>query len=395
MPRKRKGPPYRRIVTTFWTDPEVLALPRADKAVAAYLFSNRHSHPCGVYLLHPIYLQHELGLDILDFEELIGGPLASLARYDWDTEEIFVRSMARYQIDGGLYGKDKRIGWVVAQLETIRSLELVRAFRHHQTYRTWNLDLSHLIPGDVPGPLGIPHMDTEPDSSEPQNAAGIYTHPSEPAPSLKREGASHGPSPDTSADRTADTGENGAVERKGKGHGKGHGKPVPAPVPDPGPEAIQPPAPSSESAKGAGGENIVDSPGEQRDRHPELDRLWTGGAKQAVLEVWHRGEERVHLETTSVGVGLEYWLLNDLLHFNGDPEVVAYMIAHAPARLGWDTEPRSLHWLLRAENYLAAERLALEDRAPPLATFPVDVKLRTMPAVSAADIEDERRRAGA
>lgn len=136
---------------------------------------------------------------------------------------------------------------------------------------------------------------------------------------------------------------------------------------------------------------IVSDPGSEKPKHPELDGLWRGGIRDAVLAVWHQGEPVVQLDRDRVGIGLEYWLFNDLLRFSEEPAFVAWAIQEAPSRLGWTSEPRTLRWLIRGENYLEAERAYRKHQRthddPTGLLASLGVEIRSMPGPEA-----ERRR---
>ena len=153
MPRRRKGAPYRRLVISFWNDPEVRGnraerdgLKLEEKAVLVYLITNEHSHPCGLDRLLPADVKAELGVNRRKMRVLLSGPLAPFATYDWETLEVFVHNMAKHQFDGGLRGQDKRIPWVMNQLLLIQSDVLKGAFRSR--YPDWGFDYDTFPPED-------------------------------------------------------------------------------------------------------------------------------------------------------------------------------------------------------------------------------------------------------
>lgn len=333
---RRSGPPYRRIVVTFWNDPDVKrVLSLEEKAFLAYLFSNEHSHPCGVYRLTPIHVLDELGIDQEQMKELLEGPVAPFATYDWRTDEIFVHNMAEHQIDGGLHGKDNRIRWVVNQLETIHSKGLRRAFRDR--YRDWNLPWAELVGADAPPTPENPHS-----RATKQGASqGASEGPSQ-APSDGPESPSDEPESEGSERRPA-------TEPRSKGLTKGLGKPDPDPDPEGG---IQPPAYSSGDTLGEDLEESAEA-GRQEDEsneeelahHPALSEQWWPDLHRAVVETWHQGAERIEIHGHSVGMGLEYTLANEIFHELDDPELVRWLIVEAPTAMGWTDEPRSLKWI--------------------------------------------------
>lgn len=144
---------YRRMVPTFWTDPDVKRpLTRDQKCFLIYLFTNPHGHPVGVYHLPLLYVTDELGFTPAEAMEMFSGACARFATYDQETEEVFVHAMAEHQIDGGLHGQDKRIPWVMKQLATVRSSKLLDALRRR--YAQWNIEWAQLPRSTPPTPHG-------------------------------------------------------------------------------------------------------------------------------------------------------------------------------------------------------------------------------------------------
>lgn len=144
---------YRRMVPTFWTDPDVKRpLTRDQKCFLIYLFTNPHAHPVGIYHLPLLYVTDELGFTPDEALEMFAGACARFATYDQETEEVFVHAMAEHQIDGGLHGQDKRIPWVTKQLATVRSKKLLGGFRRR--YAHWNIEWDQLPRVTPPTPGG-------------------------------------------------------------------------------------------------------------------------------------------------------------------------------------------------------------------------------------------------
>lgn len=349
MAPKRNGPPYRRVTITFWTDPDVKnVLSRDEKLFLNYLFTNEHSHPCGVYRLRPIIVMDELEFTKAEMRAMLDGPLAPFATYDWRTEEVFVHAMAEHQIDGkGLHGQDKRIPWVTTALQMVHATHLVEAFRAR--YSEWNLPWAEVLPDSTPTPPDGPGSSWDPenvsdrhDSEEPHNHA-------------EKEGASQGAS-------------------------KGHGKPDPVPDPVSVPEAIYQPA-SSGSRTGQVGKRTTEE-------HPDLDRLWAE-LEPVVRERWHQGQEavRIYDDLEPVGMPLERLKLNDLLWGTGKPEFVRWAVYRALLVLEY-SNPATL-FLLDARFEQVWGAYCKAEPADPGSVVQVNVK---SPPGPTTDGERERRR---
>lgn len=143
-------------------------------------------------------------------------------------------------------------------------------------------------------------------------------------------------------------------KREGKGHTKGHGKGHGKPDPDPDPEdkGSSTSYPSSRSQTGGEIESILETG--KRPKHPLTDTLWRDRLRAAVFETWHHGQESVDLDERTIGIGREYWIVNELLNYTKDPDLVTWLVETAPSVMGWTDEPRSLYWLIRGENLGAA-----------------------------------------
>ena len=367
MPQKRSSAPYRRTVITFWTDPDIKnVLTRDEKLFLTYLFTNEHSHPCGIYRLRPIIVADELEFSKDELRRMLTGPLAPFATYDWRTEEVFVHAMAEHQIDGnGLHGQDNRIKWVTTQLQMTHSHPLLEAFRAR--YGDWNLPWVEIL---------------EPEFSTPKDP---------------QEGASKGLPKGLPGGLPVSNGHDeekrlNHAEKKGASQGAYQGPSQGASqaskqLTDPEPKAIYPPALAETSgAREAGrreGGKVNEHDG--RETHPDTERLWRDasrgglGLMRTVLERWHQGQERVELsDGKSVGMGLEFGILSDLLWATeGDVELVVWLVREAPGVMGWDSEPRTLYWAIRPENLHTAEgeyRRSHTSPGPTLAQLGVKLK---------------------
>ena len=365
MPRKRKGAPYRRTVITFWNDPlvkgdgdKVPGLSLEEKAVLLYLFTNEHSHPCGVYRLPPAYVLEELGVDRRRLRDLLAGPLKPFASYDWQTMEVFVHTMARHQIDGGLFGKDNRIAWVMNQLSLIHSEPMLRAFRHR--YAEWGLDFSTILPNDDPDQLTIGGETFETD--------GKVNNPNE------REGPSTAPSQAPSPNDSGRNGQAGQKDQQPQQKGRGSGVVFEAsPSPSPSPREEKPPVLSSKSSKRNHRREGEVEGKKGREEHPHLEAIWPRIERGLYAPWWHGGNGVVILGGgKTVSLDLERLLANDLLWKTDHPELVAWAVENASRIFDWDASQRhTLYWLKEPENVARAE--GEFHKAAPVADGPVDL----------------------
>ncbi len=109
---------YAQSRSTFWTGQTGRAM-RGDpelQVTAHYLFTSLHSTMTGIYHLPLIYIAHETGLSLQTVEramERLQG--LDYCLYDPDTEYVWVKEMARFQIADELKANDNRIKSVVAE----------------------------------------------------------------------------------------------------------------------------------------------------------------------------------------------------------------------------------------------------------------------------------------
>lgn len=351
---KRSGPPYRRIVVTFWNDPDVKrVLSLEEKAFLMYLFSNEHCHPCGLYRLSPILVIDELGISEDRMRELLEGPIEPFATYDWRTEEVFVHNMAEHQIDGGLHLKtDNRISWFVRQLETIHSQVLLRAFRDR--YSDWSLPWDELIETDNP--------------STPENPRGSGT--------MKgvRRGSEGGPNPLTEPgtegfrrnvddsedpDKMAENQEPAWLSHD-EGGSKGVGKPEPEQEQGPEPEqeqnglsnqSVKPTNSAAETEPGESSLTLAES-GEPTEEDseppgPDEDMSWTNAELRDLADRVLGLDQLDGLERQANSRILAQWIYTD---GRSKPEVAAAIEGAAAMRdadaIGWESagpgDPMSL-----------------------------------------------------
>lgn len=143
------GENYRRIVPSFWTDPDIKrGLALEDKMLLLYYFTSPHSNMIGLYYCPPAYVAAETGLAVGVIEDALSNRLVPFVTYDPNTEEVFVHAAARHQIGTELQGEDHRKKGVRRLLEGCHSPMLRRAFL--LKYAAWNLGVT--IPGDTQAP---------------------------------------------------------------------------------------------------------------------------------------------------------------------------------------------------------------------------------------------------
>lgn len=122
---------YRTVETTFWTDPDIRALPFEHRTVMLYLITGPHSHLSGIYYLPLTAASEELGLSLeavqLGLSYLAVTPKradgAPFIAFDPDYHQVWVRNMFGYQ-GKGLNG----IKGVAAYLQTLHRSPLVGLF---------------------------------------------------------------------------------------------------------------------------------------------------------------------------------------------------------------------------------------------------------------------------
>lgn len=133
------GENYRRVVPSFWTDPDIKDLSLEDKALLLYFFTSPHSTMIGLYYCPLVYAANEVGLPVEAVAAAVAGSLRPFVQYDPATGEIFVRRSAFHQV-GELRGGDNRKAYVRRLLESTHSVVLKRAFLAE--YANWDLSVA-------------------------------------------------------------------------------------------------------------------------------------------------------------------------------------------------------------------------------------------------------------
>lgn len=122
---------YGTVSPQFWIGKTGKALRGNTQAqlLALYLMTSPRANMIGVFHCPVLYMSYETGIPI----EGASGALRSLieadfCQFDEDTEEVFVKSMARFQIGDALSPADKRCVGVARELDKVCSSHLQRAF---------------------------------------------------------------------------------------------------------------------------------------------------------------------------------------------------------------------------------------------------------------------------
>jgi hypothetical protein len=115
---------YRTIDASFWTDPKVRRLNATCKLAFLYLITNPHSHVGGIYYLPTVTATTETGLPRREWDRVchtLSG--AGLARFDEETEVVWVVNMLGYQARG-----EKADRAAANQLATLHNSKLIAEF---------------------------------------------------------------------------------------------------------------------------------------------------------------------------------------------------------------------------------------------------------------------------
>lgn len=179
-PRSAKGT-YRKVLTGFWTDPDVRRLTPLQSHLLLYLCTNRHTNLCGLYYLPLEYVVQETRLAADDVEQWIRVDLRSFVTYDAETEEILVHRLAYHDIGGKLLPKDNRVRTLERLLADAHSDHLVAQW--HELYADW--------PIEPPKPLPKPRADAQKEGA----SKGLH-----PAPAVRGSNGPRSESPNSPTD---------------------------------------------------------------------------------------------------------------------------------------------------------------------------------------------------
>lgn len=270
---------YRRVVTTFWTDPDLRKrkITRDQRLLLLYFFTNNHTNLAGLYWLPFSYAASESETRIEDVEAWVQGDLTPYVTYDLETQEILVHRLAWHNVGEDLKKRDNRVKAIERALGDAHSQMLVEKFL--AVYSAWPIRLKNV--------------------AQPRHDEGATPSPL--------------PKPLRSP--------------LGKDLGVAQPSPIPAqPFTKPVPEelAIQPP-PSAGLSEANGAEA---SPREA-DVKTEA-RRWFDTARANIVDV-HGSGEVVQIHDQPVGVGIEILRYMRICELGVDPpEIVAKAIAYLP-----------------------------------------------------------------
>jgi hypothetical protein len=103
---------YAKVSSRFWTGETGKALRKRGPegvVVGLYLISSPHSNMLGLYYQPILYMAHETGLGLEGASKGLQSCIeAGFCSYDENTEMVFVREMAAWQIGDGLKSGDKQ-----------------------------------------------------------------------------------------------------------------------------------------------------------------------------------------------------------------------------------------------------------------------------------------------
>jgi hypothetical protein len=121
-----EGQPYRKILTSTWTDQKFLQLSAHEKLVFLYLITCHHNHMTGIMVLSPAYAA--IDLVNLSRDEIVDAmaALEGAGMIKWDRERgvVWVVNMAKHNASKGKASKPNR-----KHLLTLHGSPLVDEFR--------------------------------------------------------------------------------------------------------------------------------------------------------------------------------------------------------------------------------------------------------------------------
>lgn len=142
---------YRTIDAAFWTDPKLAKLTLQAKHLAIYLVTNPHTHMGGIYYLPWAFISVETTLSHnplrRGFEVLSG---VEFAKYDAETQVVWVKNMLRYQCHG-----TNAIKGVATHLNSLHNSFLIKGFLKQYPEVKKYLTKPYRTPSEPP-PEGVP-----------------------------------------------------------------------------------------------------------------------------------------------------------------------------------------------------------------------------------------------
>lgn len=318
MPRKRTHRTYRRILTSFWTDPDLRSreVGRELRYLLLYFFTNRHTHMSGLYHLPLAYASQEADVPVHELVDALRGPLRPYVSYDFETEEILVHRMAFHNIGETLLPRDNRIRSIERALADTASAEL--RTRWHDLYPGWKVEPAD--PEDVEG--GKPLTES-------------HTYAEKEGASLAKSGSD------------ATKGRGKSKKRRTYAEKEAPSKPVAVAVAVTGAVAVavtgdrakQHPPPDGYSA-------AIGVTGGQDDEHlgPEIVAALPL-AKANIVRIHGGTEAPIEIEGHTIGVGLEIEVFRELCRVGRDsPAIIAEAIAHLPDVTGLEPPISLARW---------------------------------------------------
>lgn len=278
---------YRRVVTSFWTDPDLRRrkLSREQKYLLLYFFTNHHTNLAGLYWLPLTYATQEAELGLEDVERWVRSELSPYVTYDFETEEILVHRLAWHNVGEDLKKRDNRVKAIERALGDAHSKMLVEKFL--AVYSAWPIRLKNMAqprhdegatPSPLPKPLGEP---------------------------LTKDLGVAQPSPLPS-------------------------QPLTSPIPEPGTAAIKPPPSAGDSERNGSSA----PPREVGESVADQISAWADTARRNIVDV-HGSEDPVTIHGQSVGLGIDVMRFVRICNLEIDPpEIVAKAIAYLPQVTG-------------------------------------------------------------
>ena len=122
---------YAQVFPEFWsgdTGRNLRSQPPAQR-LALYLITSPHANMIGFYYLPTTYICHDVGMDREELERALSLlDELSFAHYDRDTEYVWVREMARFQVEESLKEADNRIKNIQSLFDGLPDISLKERF---------------------------------------------------------------------------------------------------------------------------------------------------------------------------------------------------------------------------------------------------------------------------
>jgi hypothetical protein len=161
---------YGKVAPQFWTGKtgrQLRAHGRDAQLLALYLATNRHANMIGLYYLPLPLMAHEVGFTPDETEAALQVLVdVGYCVLDHERELVWVREMARYQIEETLKPGDKRVISIRSQVEEFRASPLAAAFhaRYEVAFNLYPIDQS--AKGDSKGLLGEREAPPKPETRD-------------------------------------------------------------------------------------------------------------------------------------------------------------------------------------------------------------------------------------